>query len=65
MKIMTRLEAAENGQLRYYTGKSCRRGHDAERYTRSGMCVECAKLAATRYNQKASALLDEARGVAA
>lgn len=65
MEVMTRLQAAEKGLLRYYTGKPCRRGHHAERYTRSNMCVECSKLAADRFNRKVSAKLDKARGVAA
>lgn len=28
---------------RYFTGKSCHRGHAPERYTSNATCVECAK----------------------
>jgi hypothetical protein len=39
--IITRADAAAHGLKRFYTGKVCKRGHDAERYTRNGTCVEC------------------------
>lgn len=32
MKIITRTEAATSGLKRYYTGKSCKHGHDSERW---------------------------------
>lgn len=38
-----RREAARRGEVRYYTGKLCQRGHDSERYTSNGMCVECLR----------------------
>jgi len=68
MEIMTRIQAAERGLLRFYTGKPCKRGHDSERYTRTNACIECQREATTKYNQKVGAMLDEARaaeGVAA
>lgn len=37
-------DAIQNGKLRYSTGKACRRGHMSERYSKSGLCVECVKL---------------------
>lgn len=51
MKISTRREAAEAGLKRFYTGKPCKFGHDAERFTTTGGCVKCnaerSKLFAT------------------
>jgi len=37
----TRLEAMAHGDIRYYTGELCSRGHRAERYTSSRTCVKC------------------------
>lgn len=36
-----RHQAAREGKTRFYTGTPCRRGHDCERYTSTGGCVEC------------------------
>lgn len=43
MEIMTRTEAARKGLTFYSSGKSCKHGHDAVRYTCNGICVECNK----------------------
>ena len=37
---MTRAEAAAQGQRRY-EGNPCKLGHEGERYTSNGLCVEC------------------------
>lgn len=34
-------EAAERGDSQYFTGKPCRRGHVAARFTVNSTCVEC------------------------
>lgn len=39
--VVRRMDALERGLARYYTGKLCRHGHDSERYTVNGHCVEC------------------------
>jgi 5-methylcytosine-specific restriction endonuclease McrA len=39
--IISRNEARERDLIRYYTGKPCKRGHLAERFTSSANCVEC------------------------
>ena len=44
MEIITRQEAMQQGLTRYYTGKPCSHGHDAERYTNMTRCVECHKV---------------------
>jgi hypothetical protein len=41
MEINTRNQAADKGLLRYWDGKPCKRGHNSERYTRNGVCIEC------------------------
>lgn len=42
-KYITRDEAAQRGLKRYYTGVSCKRGHDSERYTTTAGCIECVR----------------------
>lgn len=49
----TRARAIELGAVRYFNGHSCPSGHVVARYTLSGFCVECQRLA-TRA-QKAAA----------
>ena len=36
-------KARESGDFTYYTGIKCRNGHLSDRYTASGMCIECCK----------------------
>jgi hypothetical protein len=40
---ISRADAKAFGLKRFYTGQPCIRGHDAERYTASGACVECVR----------------------
>ena len=42
-KIISRKDAKAQGLKRYYTGKTCKRGHVAERQTSDGSCFECHK----------------------
>lgn len=42
--IVPRCEAMEHNLTRYFTGKPCVRGHVAERYVTSGICLECHRL---------------------
>lgn len=42
-KIMTRIEAVNAGEPKYYTGRPCRNGHETFRYTSTGNCSACAK----------------------
>ena len=42
MKITTHAEAKAGGLKRYFTGRTCRAGHIAERYVSTRNCVECA-----------------------
>jgi hypothetical protein len=41
-EIVTRRQAIERGLVRFLTGRPCRHGHLAERYT-SGACTECCR----------------------
>jgi hypothetical protein len=45
---MKRREAKALGLTKYNTGKPCRNGHLADRYTISGICLECGKESALR-----------------
>ena len=45
MKTISRLEAKQVGQPRYYTGLPCKHGHLAERFVTSRGCVVCASAA--------------------
>jgi hypothetical protein len=40
---MDRQEALRAGATRYNTGKPCKNGHMADRYSRSGACVNCVQ----------------------
>lgn len=40
-KVILRRQAALEGQVRYYTGRPCRKGHLTERYVCSGQCIGC------------------------
>lgn len=42
--IVTRAEAIERGEKRYFTGKKCKRGHTSQRQTASLGCRECDRL---------------------
>ena len=41
MEIFSRNQAFTEGKTRFYTGRPCKNGHDCERYTSMGGCVEC------------------------
>ena len=40
---MKRSEAKKKGLQKYDTGKPCKHGHVAPRYTQTGLCTECSK----------------------
>ncbi len=49
MMISTRKDARDAKLTTYFTGKPCKRGHDAPRYVNSGNCVVCNKLSNQSY----------------
>ncbi|WP_265730734.1 hypothetical protein [Serratia marcescens] len=61
MKIVTRAEAINLGQLRFYTGKPCRNGHYSERFTSNGVCVECSAQHSSAYRKHIKKLIHDAR----
>ncbi len=61
MKVITRVEAIEAGTLRFYTGKKCRHGHDSERFTSNGVCVECSAKHSSDYQTKLRKLIHSKR----
>lgn len=40
--VILRKDAKAQGLKRYFTGKPCRRGHDAERFVSDGYCCACS-----------------------
>lgn len=44
MNIITRSQAKQQGQPKYYTGVPCKNGHVSQRRTDNGSCVECAAI---------------------
>lgn len=50
--IISRNEARMKGMTRYKTGKRCKWNHIAERYTSTGMCVECSNLHSKKYHSQ-------------
>ena len=58
---ISRAEAAQCGLSRFYTGKSCRAGHVAERYVGNRQCVVC-NAEKTRLRERRKDLLDHPTG---
>ena len=61
----TRMEAAQNGDLEYYTGKPCKNGHITIRNTLTGACKECNAEYVKRHKNKYRDLINAAREEAA
>jgi hypothetical protein len=38
-----RYAAKQAGRITYRTGKPCKRGHDSDRYTSTGICIACLR----------------------
>lgn len=51
MQITSRKEAKRLGLTTYWTGRPCKRGHIAARYTGSGSCVECKRQDGVKQGQ--------------
>lgn len=49
MKIISKVEAKEQGLDLFFTGKPCKYGHIAERRTRNSDCLQCARERAAKY----------------
>jgi len=57
--LPTREEAKAVGHTFFYTGKPCKRGHIAARYTSSPICAECVKLNYTKRKPRTLAELKQ------
>ena len=51
-KIVTRAEALRQGLKRYFTGKPCKHGHITFRHCPSGICFDCRKNEAKKYQSR-------------
>lgn len=49
LEIITRAQARAQGFKRFYSGRPCKRGHLAERFTTNNYCTDCARLSQTGY----------------
>mgnify|MGYP001592529328 FL=1 len=52
MELIARLAAAKLGLNRFYTGRPCGYGHDAERLVSNGSCCKCSSDRAAIYAKK-------------
>lgn len=46
-----RAEAKKKGRKTYFTGKPCKHGHVAPRYTQTGLCTECSKARSAKQRE--------------
>lgn len=51
MSVITAAEARQQGLKRYFTGRTCRHGHVAQRLVYNNDCVECIKGRDARYTR--------------
>ena len=49
MDVISRAEAREQELKKYFTGKACKHGHVAKRYTNNGKCCKCVSLLSSGY----------------
>lgn len=47
-KLTKRLQAKAAGSRYYYTGITCKNGHDSKRFTHNGACYTCVQLASKK-----------------
>lgn len=52
----SRNDAIDSGAIRYWTGKPCKNGHIADRYTLNGSCVVCQQNLVNASKAKARAI---------
>jgi hypothetical protein len=51
--ITSLTSARAAGRTFYFTGKPCKRGHVAERYSHNGSCVVCTRLRGAQWKKTA------------
>lgn len=52
MNKITRADAKKKGLKRFYNETPCTHGHDCERYTTNGNCVDCVKIYARKKREE-------------
>jgi hypothetical protein len=52
IKLINRQDAISQGLARYFTGKPCKHGHIAERYTGNKTCCVCGNAGANKVKQR-------------
>ena len=57
MAVLTRKEALNQGEKKYYTGRPCKNGHYSLRYSVSGSCEQCVRLADKLNKENAKSML--------
>lgn len=50
--LLSRKQAIVLNETRYFTGKSCKHGHTAQRFVRNRQCIECKKLGKIEWYKK-------------
>lgn len=50
-EMITRKAALEQGRVRFYTGRPCSKGHDAQRFVTTGGCVECNRQRSREFSK--------------
>ena len=63
VEIITRKEALAKGLKKYFTGKPCKHGHVAERYTATGQCKKCIRKKSNIYSKKKRKFLSDKQRV--
>lgn len=52
MDKISKKEAQDRGLIYYYTGKSCKYGHDSVRLVKGGSCRECKKIIGEKHRNE-------------
>ena len=52
MKVRSRKQAIELGEMFYFTGKPCKHGHVSKRYAKTRICVECSNSHNKSYHEE-------------
>jgi len=50
-RMLSRSKSKDLGLKHYYTGKPCKHGHYSDRFTATGICVECGRVHSARIRE--------------
>ena len=51
--VISRSEAQDLRLNKYYTGRTCKRKHISQRYTTTGLCIDCVSARARKFSKAA------------